>query len=312
MKRILGILLLLSVMMLLVSGCTAGKTASDDKLKIVATMFPQYDFCRELCGDSAEITLLLPPGVESHSYDPAPADIMKIIDCDIFIYTGPEMEGWAETILSGVGDDVTVVDLSKSVELICDQHEHDEHDTHEHDGHHHAYDPHIWTTPYNASLMTQAICEALCSARPENADYFKANCDIYCSKLMDLDSELFEISKNAKRNTIVFGGRFAFAYFADRYGFNWEAAYDSCSHESEPSVGKVAELIDLVNEQKIPVVFYEELVDPAAARVIAAESGAKILLLHSAHNLSKDELESGATYLSIMENNIENLREGLF
>lgn len=311
MKRILGVLLILSILMLAVSGCTAGTKASDDKLKIVATMFPQYDFCRQLCGDRAEITLLLPPGVESHSYDPTPADIMKIIDCDIFIYTGPEMEGWAETILSGVGDDVTVVDLSKSVELICDQHEHDEDGAHEHEGHHHAYDPHIWTSPYNALLMTQAICGALCSARPGNADYFKANCDIYCRQLLELDSELFEISKNAKRNTIVFGGRFAFAYFVDRYGLDWDAAYDSCSHESEPSVGKVAELIDLVNEQKIPVVFHEELVDPAVARVIAAESGAKILLLHSAHNLSKDELESGATYVSIMENNIENLREGL-
>ncbi len=314
-KRLTAVLLSLLLSLCCFTGCSDIEKADDDRIKIVATMFPQYDFCREICGDTADIKLLLPPGVESHSYDPTPADIYDIVNCDIFIYTGPEMESWVQTILEGVGENVEVIDLSQCVEVVCSEDEHDEHDEHGNHGHehhhHHDYDPHIWTSPYNAFLMTKYIYEHLSVISPQYSKMYKENCDNYCAKLMRLDEQLFDIAKNAKRDTLVFGGRFAFGYLTDRYSFHWQAAYDSCSHEAEPSVAKVAELIDYVRENEIPVVYYEELTDPTVARTIASESGAKLLLLHSCHNLSKDDLDSGMTYISIMENNIKNLGEGL-
>ena len=320
MKKTAALLCAAMIFLLCFTGCKNEKSAPEsERLSIVATMFPQYDFCREICAGTADITLLLPPGVESHSYDPTPADILKIVNCDVFIYTGPEMETWAQSILAGVGSDVTVIDLSQCVELIADCHDddcEDEHDEdhdheHEHHGHHHTYDPHIWTSPKNAESMTRRITETLCVLSPENSNLYLENCESYCGKLDGLDSEFMNISENAVSRTIVFGGKFSFGYFTEQYGFDWTAAYDSCSHESEPSVGKVAELIDYVRENNVSAVYYEELTNPTVARTIAREGGAEIRLLHSCHNVSKDELDSGVTYLSIMENNVKNLREGL-
>lgn len=308
-KRVFAVLFSVLLVISCFGGCMQSDDNSGKKLKIVATMFPQYDFCRQICGDTADLTLLLPPGVESHSYDPTPSDIMTIINCDIFIYTGPQMESWVETILDGVGEDVKVVDLSQCVELSC-SHEDHEHEDHEH-AHHHDYDPHIWTSPVNAINMTQMITDSLCEISPRNAEFYRDNCDKYCAELSKLDSDLKAVSESAKRDTLVFGGRFAFGYLTEEYSFKWQAAYDSCSHESEPSVGKVAQLIDYVMDNDIPVVYYEELTDPTVARTIAKESGAELLLLHSCHNLSKYEFDSGATYISLMQVNVENLRKGL-
>lgn len=307
-KKILSSLICAVILISLCACSAAEPTADGDgRIKIVATLFPQYDFARNICGERADVTLLLPPGVESHSYDPTPADILDIVNCDLFIYTGDEMEPWAAELLKGAGENVRVLDLSQSVEIIHTESEHE----HEHAGHHHETDPHIWTSPVNAQLMTRAIADELCAAFPEDAEQYAAAAESYCAQLGELDRELRAVAADAKRSVLVFGGRFAFGYLTEEYGFDWIAAYDSCSHESEPSVHTLTEIIGHIREENIPVVYYEELCLPSVAETISGETGARLLLLHSCHNLSADETAAGETYISIMKQNIINLREGL-
>lgn len=306
--RILSAIIALLVLMG-AFGCAPGE--DDEQVSVVCTIFPQYDFSRELAGDQIELTLLLPPGVESHSYDPTPLDILKILECDLFIYTGDEMEPWAAEILAGAGEGVEVLDLSQSVELSCaDDHEEHGHD-HTRDGHEHEYDPHIWTSPANAALMTDAIAAKLSELMPQDAETVESNRAEYTAQLSELDAGFAELVSQAKNTTLVFGGRFAMHYFTECYGLEYVAAYDSCSHEAEPSVHDIKHIIDLIEEDSIGAIYYEELVSPAVAEVIARQTGAKPLLLHSCHNLSAVELAEGESYLSLMRQNLENLKEGL-
>lgn len=290
---------------LLLGGCAvpAGAPEADGRVKVVATLFPQYDFARQIAGEHADVTLLLPPGVESHSYEPTPADIIRINDADLFLYTGEYMEPWAEKILAGVTGDVQAVDLSAHMTLEKDV----DGDGHEHGG----YDPHIWTDPQNAKVMVDDIAAALCAVDPENAGEYRTSAAEYKEQLNVLDQAFAEVVETGKRREIVFGGRFALHYFAERYGLTCISAFDSCSSETEPSAKAVAEIIRAIETDGIPVVYYEELTDPKVARSIAEQTGAKPLLLHSCHNVSTEELQNGATYLSLMGQNVENLREGL-
>ena len=314
MKKLLA--LLVAAVMLASCAKTAENTSDggEDKLSVVAMLFPQYDFARQIAGDRAEVRLLLPAGMDSHSYEPTPADIVAINKCDVFLYTGAEMEPWTQTLLDGgLEGDTLVVDLSQGIEMSETEsvtpdngHDHDEEKSH-----HHVVDPHIWTSPRNAAAMAKAVCEALCERDPEGESTYRANCDKYLEELGALDYEIKAIVENGKRTEIVFGSRYAFHYFSEEYGLTCYAAYDSCSEENEASAGAVAGIIDLVNEKSIPVIYHEEMIDPKVARAIADETGAELLMMHSAHNLTKDEMAAGETYISIMRQNAENLRKGL-
>lgn len=300
-------------------GCS-GQSADDsnnDGITIIATLFPQYDFARQIAGDKGNVELLLDPGVETHSYDPTPADKIKINNADVFIYTGEYMETWAETLIADLNNTtLKVVDVSSGITLEkVAEHEHeDEEEVHSDEAtetHIHEYDPHIWTDPQNAKIMVNTILEALCEIDEDNTEYYKSNAKKYIDELDRLDNEIQEVVDSSKHNTIYFGGRFALTYFAKRYNISCEAAYDSCSTETEPSAKSVAEIIDEMKADDIKVIFYEELVDPKVAYTIADETGAKPLLLHSCHNVSKEDFDNGVTYVSLMEQNIINLREGL-
>ncbi len=305
MKKFFGSAAIALLIVLLLAGCAqnqAGGAASEKekggKLQIVATLFPQYDFARQIAGDKAEVILLLPPGVESHSFEPTPSDIIKINRSDLFIYTGEAMEIWSGRIIDGMksaGSESLVLNVSQGIELADDG----------------VVDPHIWTDPVNAEAMAANILEALCSLDPVNADYYRANAADFSAALSDLDAEFRTIVDNGKRDKIIFGSRFALHYFVKRYGLTAESAFDSCSSETEPSVRAVAELIEKIKKEGIPVIYYAELEDPKIARAISAETGAKQLLFHSCHNVTKEELEEGATYLSLMKQNAEHLKEGL-
>jgi ABC-type metal ion transport system, periplasmic component/surface adhesin len=293
------VMLTMTFFLFLLSGCSDGQKAAsagqtDSKIKITATLFPQYDFARQIAGDKAEVTLLLPPGVESHSYGPTPSDVIKINNSDLFLYTGKHMEIWSQKIIDSMEDsDCIVVDLSKDVEMI-------------HDG-----DPHFWTDPLIAKKMVDQIAEALCEADPKNADYYKSNAARYNEKLDQLDAEFRAIVKNSTRKEIIFGSAFAFSYFTKEYGLSYEAAFDSCSSETEPSAKTITRLIEEIKRENIPVIYYMEIEDPKIAKSICRETGAKMLLLHSCHNVTRKEMESGATYLSLMKQNALNLKEGL-
>ncbi|MBR6735556.1 MAG: zinc ABC transporter substrate-binding protein [Oscillospiraceae bacterium] len=316
MKRLLALIMALFVL----SSCAAAadktetaKADSEARISVVATIFPQYDFARQIAGGRASVKLLLPAGMESHSYEPTPSDIVAINKCDVFLYTGAEMEPWTQTLLDGgLESDTLVVDLSQGIAMSetesvtpDDGHEHEE------ESHHHVVDPHIWTSPVNAMAMVKAVCDAFCERDPDGESIYRENLDKYLKELESLDNDIRSIVENGNRKEIVFGSRYAFHYFSEEYGLTCYAAYDSCSEENEASAGAVAGIIDLVNEKNIPVIYHEEMIDPKVARAIADETGAELLMMHSAHNLSKDEMASGETYLSIMRKNAENLRKGL-
>ena len=342
---------------------------SDKKIKIVATLFPQYDFARQIAGDYADVTLLLPPGMESHSYDLRPSDMIEIRESDMFIYTGKYMETWAQTIIDSLDDSVMVVDVSDGITLEREEdyfvdeleehdedahehnedeheeeaahehdedeheeeaahehdedeheeaaHDHDEHEdeeqhtSHSHAGHTHEYDPHIWTSPVYAMQMVENIVEALVAEDPQHESEYRQRADEYIAKLKEVDSAFRQVSESAQHRTIFFGGRFAMTYFVREYGFACVSAYHDCSAESEPSISSVMKMIDEIKASGAKAVFYEELVDPKVARTIAEETQVKLLLLHSAHNVSREEYENGVTYLDIMWQNVKNLEEGL-
>ncbi len=321
-KRIVFALALTLGMVCLAGGlsaCTGQQAKGDDspetgKIKVVATLFPQYDFTRHIAGDKAEVTLLLPPGVESHAYEPTPADIIKINTSQLFIYTGENMEVWAHRIIEGLDNQaVAVVDVSQGIKLGAPTPHEDEGDLDHEDeqGHTDAYDPHIWTDPNNAVVMVDHIAEALCQQDPENAQYYQENAAAYKEKLVLLDKDMRQVVESGVRREVIFAGRNPFYYLLTQYGLGYQSAFDSCSTETEPSVKIVARLTDIIQQENIPVIFYEELSEPKVAQSIANETGAKMLLLHSCHNVSKQEWDRGETYLSLMGQNLANLREAL-
>ena len=291
------------------------KTSDDNKLKVVCTLFPQYDFVREIAGDKVDLTLLLPPGVESHSYDPTPADIKAVTDADLVIRVGKEMETWSEKLFSSTSSKAVFMDLSHEICAEITEHVHD----HEAEGEFHSFidtdvaffDPHLWTDPTLSFLMVAVIADKLCEMDAENASFYTENAENYLSELEALNTEITELVKSSERKTLVFSGRFALQNFTEQYGLKAIAALDACADNSEPSAATVAQIIDTIKSENIKVVFYEELIEPKTAKIICDETGAKMLLFHSCHNLSKDEFNSGETYLSLMKQNVKNLEEAL-
>lgn len=311
--RLIAFLLCISVIMTF-SSCSQPLSPANDsgKIKVVTTLFAQYDFTRRVAGELADVTLLLKPGVESHTYEPSPSDIVTIGNSDLFIYTGKYMENWAQGIISGLsGEKTTVLDVSEGISLINTADEHKDDENGHDDTHMHQMDPHIWTSPANAIIMVKNIAAALSKTDPVHADTYNANARDYISELQTLDNDFSEMINSSKRREIMFGGRFAMYYFAQHYGLECMSAYDSCSSEAEPVAKLVAKIIDKIKSENIGAVYYEEMSNHSVADRIAEDTGASALLLHSCHNVSIEELARGETYLSLMRRNLENLRKGL-
>ncbi len=283
---------------------------SEDKLKVIATLFPQYDFVRQVGKDKVDVKMLLPAGVESHTYEPTPTDIIDINNADLFIYTGEEMEPWADRIAESIDSDTKIVDSSSRVDMLkADEEEHEEgEEEHEHE---HTYDPHIWLDPENAIKMVEEITYYLCSVDPEDAEYYTNNSNEYIQELKNLDSDIENVIASGVRKKIVFGGPFAYKYFIERYGIDYVSAYEGCGEETEPSVARVKETIEAIKADKLPVIFYDELETSNIAFTMSTETNAKALPFSSLHNLSKEKIDSGATYISVMKENMENLRTAL-
>ncbi len=297
-------------------------------MEVVATLFPQYDFAKQIGGDKVNVTLLLPPGAESHTYEPTPQDMIKVNESDLFVYTGEEMEPWASNLISGMKNDINVLDLSTTVNLINveefeKEHGYEDNENNseemgnkedEHsvgDEHHHSYDPHIWLNPLYAIQMIRSIENELCKVDPENEEYYRNNSKEYIKQIELLDAEIEQTVNNSKTKKIAFGGAFAYSYFIERYGLEFVTAYQACGENTEPSTKQVKDVIDYINENDLPVIFYKEYTNGNVARTISEETGAKMLVFNTVHNLSKEEIENGATYLSIMGQNLANLKEAL-
>ena len=310
-NKILSIFMTLTALLSL-TACQSDNANKSEKLQIVTTIFPQYDFVRNITGDNAEVTLLLTPGAESHAYEPTAADIAKIQQADLFIYNGGTSEVWVERILDSTGrndeNSLCLFDYIAPIDSQHEQHEHDESCDHQHDE---SADEHIFTSLHYSAQMLDVINEHICEIDAENASLYKQNSDKYKSELLALDKEFTKMTSEAKRNIVVFGDRFPFTYFAQDYNLECHAAFSGCSHDTEASPAVVSELIGTVQENDIPIIFHIEFSDQKIAKKIADATGADIGLLHSCHNISKDDFENNVTYLQLMKNNYTILSEAL-
>lgn len=306
-----------SALLLSLCACSSesGYFESDStKLKIISTVFPPYDLAKHIAGDNAEIKILLPPGSEAHTYEPTAKEIIAIQNCDIFLYIGGENEQWADKLINS--NDTSKVKIVKLIDCVPtlseddeDEHE-DEHNHHEHD-HEHETDEHIWTSPENARLMLSAVYDAICAVDPENSQTYTENKDAYDKQLVDLDNDYKTAVDNAKNKTIVLADKFPFRYLAHEYGLDCYAAFSSCSDESEPSVSTMIKLTKKIKENNIPVVYYLEFSSTKIADTLCDETGATKLMLHSCHNVSKQDIENNVSYIDLMKQNLENLKVAL-
>lgn len=290
--------------LLLMFAVCAG-SAGAEGLSVLCTSFPCYDFVRAVLGSGEPVRMLMKPGAEVHTYEPTPTDIMALSDCDLFVYIGGESDAWVLDILSSFGEDAPrTLRLIDCVEAIEAEHDHDDH-------HETELDEHIWTSPVNAQRMVQAVVEALCEIDPDNAEVYVENGSVYISEITQIDAEIREIVANGVRNELIFADRFPFIYLTREYGLDYAAAFSSCSSESEPSAKTMAELIQRVAADKIPVVYTIELSSGKTAQTISEETGAEILTLQSIQTLSEADFTAGETYVSLMQRNVEALRKGL-
>jgi zinc transport system substrate-binding protein len=260
--------------------------------------------------------MLLPPGAESHSYEPSPRDIITIQNSDVFIYIGGESDAWVDRILDSMDtQNMEIIRLMDAVDVVEEEivEGMEEEEEEGEDGEEEAeYDEHIWTSPRNAALMINAITDGLCEKDKANAQFYRQNAEAYKIKLDELDAAFKQVVNGAKRKVIVFGDRYPFRYFSDAYGLSYFAAFPGCSTETEPSAATVAFLINKIRAEKIPVVFHIELSNEKMADTIAEETGAKKLRLHAVHNISKRDFDNGATYIDLMTLNVDALREALW
>ena len=324
----------------------AEAASGSGRLKVVTTLFPYYDFVRQVAGDRVELSMVIPAGMDSHSFEPTPKDIRMIQNADILIANGGTMELWVERVLDSfkqeapytvmMMDHVDTVEeeIVEGMEHSDEGHHHkhvfeeDDHDDHDdvhdryddhdedddHDDDHHyeiEYDEHIWASAVNAIKMVRTIETVLKEADPQNANFYESSADEYVSKLEQLDQEFRTVRAEAIHDIIIMGDKFPLRYFADEYDLRYRAAFSGCSSDTEPSAKTIAYLIDKIREEKLPAVYYLELSSHRVAEIISEETGAKPLLFHSCHNVTRREFENGVTYLELMEQNVINLREGL-
>lgn len=341
---------------LMCSGCARRPDALTDeehgKLKVVATLFPYYDFIRQIAGDDVELSMVVPAGMDSHSFEPTPTDMRGMQAADLMIRNGGAMETWVDGVLDALDTSelkvVTLMDYvdmheEEIVEGMEDEHEGHEHEGHEledhehedhghedledgvhdhedyenemydHDGHEMEieYDEHIWTSPVNAMICVEVIRDTLCEMDPAHADGYRRRAEAYLNELAAIDQGFRKVSDARVRSMIVVGDKFPFRYLAEEYDLNYRAAFSGCSSDTEPSAQTIAYLIDKIRNEKIPVIYYLELASHRVSEIIGEETGAKPLLLHSCHNVTRAEFDRGITYAELMRQNIENLRKGI-
>lgn len=309
MRYILPLLLAL----VLLSSCPGTESADDGRIDIIASSFPAYDAARAIAGTAADLSMLLPAGTDSHSYEPSVDDAMRIAEADLFIYNGGESDSWIDSILDsleGVNsfrlvDNVPTVLYESEQGIVEGEEDHG----HEHD--HAMVDEHVWTSLENEMAIVDSLCMAISSIDPDNAETYRQRADDYISRIAGLRDEFRALADNSERRTIVVADRFPLLYFAREFGLDWFAAYPGCAAQSEPSARTVAAMIDYVNENSIPVILHMELANTMLSSAIAAETGARVLQFNSVHNVSRRDFERGVDYISLMEENLAVLEEAL-
>ena len=308
MRKITALTLALLLLTALLSGC-AGKTESKAEYTVISTIFAPYDFARNVADEAFEVDMLLKPGVDIHSFEPTPKDIVAIENCDLFIYVGGESDVWVEELLSSMEnvrtlrlmDCVDVLDEELVEGMDADEDEEEEAEP----------DEHVWTSPENAASITRAIADAMEALAPAHGEKLEENCLAYIEKLEALDRRFAAIAENGARKTVIFADRFPMRYFTEAYSLDYYAAFPGCASNTEPSAAAVRFLIEKVRTEQIPAVFYTEFSNQKMADTICESTGAQKLRMHSCHNVSRAEFDEGLGYLELMEENAEALEIAL-
>ncbi len=307
--KLMIIYFILSLLLFFIASCERKDikiTETSHKITVITTLFPLYDFTKEIAKERANVILLLPPGIEPHSFNPRPSDIATIKKADIFIFTNIYMEPWAKDILKDSFDkQLLIIDSSKGIELIKGG-------NHHHKDHREPiFDPHIWLDLSKALRMIDNILEGLITKDPLNTEHYINNANQYKAKLMELDERFKKTLSTCKKNTFISGGHLSFSYLAKRYNLNYLAAYESLSPDAEPTPSQMLKIIGAMKKHGLNHIFTEELIEPRMAQMIAEETKAQILTLNAGHNISKDLFEKGVTFISLMEKNLQNLKIAL-
>ena len=308
MKRFLYLLFILLILI----SCSAEDTA--EEFSVVAVDFPSFDAARAILGGDDKLTMLLPPGTESHSYDPTPRDMVRISESDLVIYTGGPSDAWVDSILSSLENPPASFVLTRQVELLSEEKkegmEADEHEGHDHDQH--EIDEHVWTSPRNEMTIIRNLASVMEELDPDNAARYEANAGKYIERIELLDEAFRDVIDSAPRRTLIFASRFPLLYFVREYGLEYYAAFSGCAEESEPSARTVAFLIDKARELDVPCVLNIEMSSEMIARIIAEEAGCGVRTFNTLHNVSAYDFRRGADYVSLMGENVDVLREALY
>ena len=304
MKKIIALFLCVFLACFTLSSCNEKEAEGHS---IVALNFPAYDFAKNIIGEKGTVSLLLPPGGESHTFEPTAKDIIKISECDIFIYTGGESDSWVEEILSSLDKKPKIIKMMDFVEICREDHHFTEHSAHNHSLH--EVDEHIWTSLRFSEDIVSGISREICDLDHKNSVYYRANAKRYINELKKLDKDFTELFESSNGQSLVVADRFPFSHFAEDYGLNYHSAYHSCTEDSEPTPKIIARLIDTVKKENIKTVFHLEFSNKTVATAVCEDTGATMKELHSCHNVTKDELSSGVTYVDLMRRNYEVLKE---
>ena len=309
MKRInRALVLALGLLCLCAAFGCAAQTPKDTRPSVVVTIFPQYDFIRAIAGERVRLTMLVKPGSEVHGYDPTFSEVSEILNADLFVYAGGESDSWVQDVLDRSERGVKALTLIELVDALDEetvegmQAEPEEEPN---------KDEHVWTSPQNAIRIVEGLCDTLCELLPDEAEAMQKNAEDYIEALNELDGEFHEIMRNAKRKTVVFADRFPFRYLCEELGLSYYAALPGCSSNEEVSLTTVAFLIERVQTEQLPGVFYIEFSDEKTADSIAAATGCQTWRMHSCHNVSRADFDSGVTYLDLMRSNAESLRKAV-
>jgi zinc transport system substrate-binding protein len=311
MKRVLlwSFLVLTGLVCMLSTGCKKSEEKSAGKLMVITTLFPLYDFARIIGGDNASVSLLLPPGVEPHTFEPKPDDMIRISRAGLFIYTSSHMEPWAERIVSGVG--TTRLKVVQAGQHVI------HHKAHEEAGHDHDHghgktdlDPHFWLDFALAATAVDTILDGFSAADPVHSVQYRHNAEELKKQLAALDVRYRTTLASCKSKKLLHGGHYTFGYLADRYGLDYQAL-SGISSDSEPSAERMSALVRAIRSSGTKYLFAEELLSPRLTETLAQEAGVGVLMLHGAHNVSPDDQARGVSFVGLMERNLDQLRKGL-
>ncbi len=318
MKKILIIILCVVLCCSAFSGCGI-KNDTNEKLNVVCTVFPQYDFVRQIAGDKVNLKMLVPLGTESHDYkleNMSVDDIRAVHDADLIIYVGGEGDtDWVSRLQETVQNNALWLPLTQMTDVLPElstenmQHNHAHHEHTEDHVHGESFDEHVWTSPKRVKDIVLNITQKLCVLDPQNAKIYEKNCNNYIEELNTVDQELEEACKQS--GCLIFADRFPFRYLCADYGLSFDAAFSGCSTVTDPSVAQINALCLSAKEHNTKVIFHLENSNEIFALGIAERVGAEALLLHSCHNVNLKEFSDGVTYISIMKNNIENISKAL-